>query len=459
MGWQGLYAGEIPTCVSTAEDQEDLAITIYNANFALVKDIRLLTLPAGAAELQFEDVASSIDPTSVHYKALLDPKAVTILEQNYVFDLITPRNLMEKYLGKRLKLVVYHDEQEREVEATLISTQDGYTYKIGDEIHINYPGRVVLSELPENLWARPTLIWLLNSRTADSVMSEVSYLTDNINWKADYVAVGDQEDAFLDLTGWVTITNQSGNTYRNAGVKLIAGDVHRVSPPRVARRKEMALYAADEREGRPFEERACFEYHLYTLGRRTTIRDRETKQLTLLSASHVPAKKLFEYEARAYTRLNPIEAEGKKKVRVMLEVQNSATHHLGMPLPAGKVRVYKADVDESLEFIGEDMIDHTPKDEKVKLLLGNAFDIVGEHVQTDFRQLSRTLYEMDYRIELRNHKEEDVSVSVIEHATEDWTILRSNHPYEKQDAATFSFLVRVPADGKATITYTIRVRT
>src|SRR6266705_5316154 len=362
----------------TRDDQRDVMVTIYNGNLGLVKDLRDARFPAGVSEVQFMDVAALIDPTTVHLKSLTDAPGLKILEQNYEYDLLTSQKLMEKYVGRKVRLYqtdgTYH-------EATLLST-NGPIFEINGQIHMGHYGRLVLPSLPENLVGQPTLVWLLRNQTTRPQRVEASYLTGGITWKADYVMVLNPADTLSDLTGWVTIDNKSGATYRDTALKLVAGDVNRARDPRrEARMMELATKAAAA-ERRDLQSEGFFEYHLYTLDGRTTIKDNQTKQLSLLSAAEVPiTKELIYYGAQDYYRNSYGVPVSNQKIGVYLEVKNSKENRLGVPLPKGKIRVYKADRSGSQQFIGEDWIDHTPKDESVKIKMGNAFDLVGERTQ------------------------------------------------------------------------------
>ena len=437
--------------------QKDVMVTIYNGNLGLVKDVRETRLPAGTTEVQFQDVAALIDPTSVHLKSLTDPAGLRILEQNYEYDLLSSQKLMEKYVGKQVRLYqsdgTYHD-------ATLLSTA-GPVFEINGQIHLGHNGRLVLPTLPENLVAKPTLVWLLRNQIAAAQKIEASYLTGGITWKADYVMVVNAADTRSDLTGWVTIDNKSGATYGNAALKLVAGDVNRAQEPRrLARMMDVAASPTASGEVRKeFVSEGFFEYHLYTLDGRTTIKDNQTKQLALMSASDVPIRKhLVYYGAQEYYRTQYGVPVSSQKVAVLLELHNSKENRLGVPLPKGKLRVYKADASGSTQFIGEDWIDHTPKDERVKIKVGNAFDVVGERTQKEFRKIAGNTWEVEWEISLRNHKKEDQTVTVIEPVPGDWQVLNATHTYEKPEAHTLTFEIPVPKEGAAKLTYRVRVR-
>src|SRR6059036_974300 len=336
---------------------------------------------------------------------------------------------MEKYVGRKVRLYqtdgTYH-------EATLLST-NGPIFEINGQIHMGHYGRLVLPSLPENLVGQPTLVWLLRNQTTRPQRVEASYLTGGITWKADYVMVLNPADTLSDLTGWVTIDNKSGATYRDTALKLVAGDVNRARDPRrEARVMELAAKTAAADASRDFRSEGFFEYHLYTLDGRSTIKDKQTKQLSLLTATDVPVDKRFIYYGAAdYFRTQYGVPMSNQKVGVYLEIKNSKDNRLGIPLPKGKVRVYKADTSGSQQLIGEDWIDHTPKDERVKIKMGEAFDVVGERVQKDWKKIGPALYEVEWEISLRNHKKEAVTVEVVEPVPGDWEVLRSTLPHEK----------------------------
>src|SRR5499426_36389 len=441
----------------TRDDQRQVMVTIYNGNLGLVKDLREVRFPPGQTEVQFMDVAALIDPTTVHLKSITDAPGLKILEQNYEYDLLTSQKLMEKYVGRKVRLYqndgTYHD-------ATLLST-DGPVFEINGQIHMGHYGRLVLPSLPDNLVAKPTLVWLLRNQTPRPQRVEASYLTSGITWKADYVLVLNAADTLSDLTGWVTIDNKSGATYGNAALKLVAGDVNRAADARRDQRMmELASKAASASvASHDFASEGFFEYHLYTLDGRTTIKDNQTKQLSLLAASEVPVtKELIYYGAADYYRNAYGVPVSNQKVAVYLEVKNSKENRLALPLPKGKVRVYKADASGSQQFIGEDWIDHTPQDERVKIKLGEAFDVVGERTQKEFRKLGSGLWEVEWEISLRNHKKQDQVVTVIEPVPGDWQILSSSHAYEKLQAHTLKYRIPVPKEGATKLAYRVRIR-
>ncbi|MEO0101626.1 MAG: DUF4139 domain-containing protein [candidate division WOR-3 bacterium] len=451
-----------------AKTQGEVQLTVYNQNLGLVREERKINLRAGIQEVKFTDVAANIDATSVHFQSLTAPNEAVVLEQNFEYDLISRDKLLEKYIDKEIEILRrfgVSGEKSEVLKGKLLSTKGGLTVKVGDQIYLNPSGEIILSKLPEGLVTKPTLSWLIDCTKSGEHKVEVSYLTSGINWNADYVVVSDKDDKSISLNGWVTIENKSGATYQDAKLKLIAGDIHRVSPPSAVR--EYDLYAERKALAAPqFEEKPFFEYHMYTLQRKTTIRDNETKQIEFASASHVPVKKLFIYDGARmpfygyseYSRADQrYGTQSQKKVYVMLEFKNTKENNLGIPLPKGKMRVYKEDTDKSLQFIGEDWIDHTPKDEIVRIYLGDAFDLVGERVQTDFKMGGDWVLE-SYKITIRNHKEEPVTVRVVEHLYRwsNWKIVEKSQDYEKKDSRTIEFNLPVPKNGEGVITYTVR---
>jgi hypothetical protein len=445
------------TTTITREAQTDVMLTVYNGNLGLVKDVREVRLPVGLGEVPFMDVAAMIDPTTVHLRSLSDPAGLTILEQSYEYDLLSSDKLLEKYVGKTVRLYqsdgTFH-------EARLLSTA-GPVFEINGQIHLGYTGRMVLPALPENLVAKPTLVWLLRNRTAAAQKVEASYLTGGVGWKADYVLVVDAGDTRGDLTGWVTIDNKSGATYANAALKLVAGDVNRARDGRrEGRLLELAAKAASVRDAsHDFAEEGFFEYHLYTLDGRTTLKDQQTKQLALLNAADVAVVKRLEFRgAPDYYRTTYGAPIANRKVTVLLELDNRAANGLGRPLPRGKVRVYKADAGGSQQFIGEDWIDHTPADERVKIALGEAFDVVGERTQKEWRKLGPGLWEVEWEIALRNHTAQAQTVTVIEPVPGDWQVLQATHAWDKPEAHTLRFSIPVPTAGAARLVYRVRIR-
>ncbi len=431
---------------ATGAESESIALTVYNQNFALVKDVRVLDLDRGTQEVRIDDVAASIDPTSVHFAALDRPGGVSVLEQNYQYDLADADRLLSRYLNQEVSMVL---EDGSTKSGTLLSYSGGSVVlaQRGGAVIVNRSQvrDMSLGEIPGGLVVKPTLVWTVAADRAGRERVEISYLADNINWHAEYVAVVNQDDTGLDMNGWVSLDNKSGATYENAKLKLVAGDVHRVQD-RVPYRLAKGAMSMVEAAAPQFQERGFFEYHIYTLEHPTTVADRETKQLALFPTASAEAKKLLTFDGQ----------RDATKVAVRMEFENTKANHLGMALPAGKVRVYKEDVDGALEFVGEDRIDHTPRDEKLRLYLGNAFDVVGERKRTDYRKISSRSQEETVEIEIRNHKDESVDVTIIEHLHADWKILEESHEHRKEDAHTIEFPVSVEANGSVTVTYRVR---
>lgn len=444
---------------STAVDRTGVSVTVYNQNLGLVRETRTLKVDrAGVSFLRFMDVPQLINPRTVHLKSLTAGADLDILEQNYEYDLISPDKLMEKYVGREVEVVEQaQDLSTRVSKAKLLSMNGGPVFQIGDRIVLGQPGRVTLPEIPKDLVASPTLVWTVNAAKAGARTVEASYLTDGLNWAADYVAVVDADDKLADLTGWVTIDNRSGASFENATLKLVAGDVRRVAPGgeylRDQRVEMMAAKAAPS-----FQEESFFEYHLYTLDRPSTIKNNQTKQITLLQASGVALnKKLLLVGQPWFYRNQGGTLTQNEKVAVVLEMKNAKETGLGMPLPKGTVRVYKKDRSGAEQFVGEDAIDHTPKDEMVRLHVGDAFDVVADRTQSEWRALSPRQSESSYTISIRNRKEENVVVTVREPVGGDWTLLSSSIPGTKVDAGTLEFQVPVPKGQEVKLTYRVRV--
>jgi hypothetical protein len=446
---------------TTLQDQKGVALTIYNADLGLVKDQREMKLATGVGELLFMDVASAVIPASVSIKSLTDPAGLAVLEQNYEYDLLNPQKLLDKYVGKEVKLYQKNPYTEREetVTATLLSNNGGPIFRIGNEITFGHPGRIIFPGVPENLIARPTLVWLLENGVTKPQRVEASYLTDKINWRADYVVTLNAGDNRADLTGWVTIDNKSGATYRKASLKLVAGDINRVREEPRYRDMMMKAARAEMAAAPQFKEEAFFEYHIYTLQRPATIKDNQTKQIRLVQAGDIPVKKELVFKGERFYYYSAYgETAANRKVGVFVEIVNKKAHNLGIPLPKGTVRVYKQDSDGSLQFVGEDSIDHTPKDETIKIKLGEAFDVVGTRKQTDWKKLASDTYEAAFEISLRNHKKEDVTVKVVEPIPGDWTMISSSHEFKKSDAFNAEFSIPVPANKETKLTYRVRMR-
>lgn len=447
------------TQVSGDADRKQVSITVYNQGFGIVREVRdLAQLGTGRVALEFRDVAATIQPETVAVKSV--GGGLRVLEQNYRFDLLTPETLLNKYVGRNVRAYRYHEGSGKEdvVDAKLLSVAGGPVLQINGEITFGYPGRLAFPTLPPDLIAKPTLVWLVESKQPKQSV-EVSYVAQNLSWQADYVFVVNENDTKGDLTGWVTLQNQTGASYRDAKLQLVAGDVNRVQPERVMYGRASKSAPMAEAAQDSFREEGLFEYHLYTLERPTTVLDKEQKQVTLLEAQNIGIQKKLVFAGQQYWYQSQYgEIQKNQKVGVFLEFQNSEANRLGMPLPKGTFRVYKADKSGSKQFVGEDAIDHTPRDEKLTVKLGEAFDVVADRKQMEYRALGNCTSETAWQIELRNHKDENVRVEVREPAGGDWTIVQSSHPAVKEDATTFKFDVDVPKRGATKVTYRVRVR-
>lgn len=445
--------------IVSLDDRKDVALTVYNQDLGLVREIREFPVASGESVIRYEGVASRIDPRTVSVKSLTDPDKFGVVEQNYVFDLISPEKLMEKYVGQEVQLVETDQNLKTQTtRATLLSVNGGPVYRIGDQISVGHPGRVILPRLPDALYARPTLLWRLANRGAARQKVEVSYLTNGISWAADYVAVVNAEDSRTDLTGWVTITNQSGARYDDATLKLVAGQVNRAPQPMDM--KAMGNVMAEAARAPAFQEEAFFEYHLYTLDRRATVAENETKQMQLLSAVNVPLKKTFLVVGQNWWyRQRQGDLGHDLPVGVYLEFENRATGGLGKPLPAGTIRLYKQDSSGAQQFIGEDAIKHTPKDEKVNLKIGDAFDVVATRTQTDFKNITLSHFDVEvaFEVKIRNHKDAPVTVTLREPVGGEWRVVDSTHKATKIDAGTIGFEVPVPANGETVVKYRAQI--
>jgi hypothetical protein len=449
---------------STLQDQQNVAVTIYNENLALIKDQRKIQLKGG--QLAFRDVSARMRPETALLKSLTNPGKLQVIEQNFDFDLLTPQKLLEKYVGKSVTVISTNPATGIELseQALVLSANNGVVLKIGERIESGIPGRIVYPDVPVNLRDRPTLVMSLNNHGAELQEVELSYLTGGLGWKADYVVELNSADDKLDLSGWVTLTNASGTTYRNARLQLVAGDVNQVRDEMRQPQRYPSPARAMPMEAPHMAEESLLEYHLYTLEHETTIAENQTKQVSLLSASAVPVhKELLLRGADYYYQGSYGELGQKMKVGVYIEFDNRESAHLGMPLPKGIIRVYKKDNAGNAQFVGEDRIDHTPKNEKVRLKLGEAFDVTADKKQTDFKKLpnpakGNALLESAYEILLKNAKKEAVTVTVQEPIPADWKILEESHPHAKVSSNTAAWKISVPAEGSTTLSYRVQVR-
>jgi hypothetical protein len=440
----GLAASSLCGVFVASAHADEVHVTVYNNDLALVKEVREVELPEGRGEFSFTGVPGRIDPTSVRLGA--DGGKLAVLEQNYRYDLVSREKLLERHLDQSARIVTKHDKVHEGILKTafgslVLETEAGVVLLSNDEIaDITFPA------IPEGLITRPTLVWILQNDGSVRRDLEIAYLTGGMAWHTEYIAAVDAEDREMRLNGWVSIENNSGASYENARLKVVAGDVHRAQPP--APMGGVKRYVAMEAAAPSFQERSFFEYHLYDLDRTTSLADKEVKQIQLLADREVPLEKVYVYE--------PMRAGDK--VQVKIEFENSKGNGLGIPLPGGKFRVYREDADGALEFAGEDWIDHTARDETVSLVMGNAFDLVGERNEIDARRITNRIWERQIEIKLRNRKEKDaVKIKVREHPGGIWSVLESSHEWEKPNTRDLEFEVPVKAGEEVVLTYRARV--
>jgi hypothetical protein len=470
--WMGATAAQAGAGVHGKSRIEGYALTVYNNDLVLVRDQRKMKVGLGIHSLRFEDIASTLDPTSVNVSCLSNPKGFRVLEQNYEYDLVNQQKLLQKYIGQEITLLKFGGEKGPDLTVKLLSAEGNQLVvqkSDGSLLNVYSSGNVQFPKLPEGLILRPSLQWLVDSNASGEQTLNLAYLASGMSWHSDYTLLVNEDETSSDFDGWVTMNNNTGTTFTNAKLKLLAGEVNRVEGHDDVRKKMGYAARSDvamEANAPSFAEKAFGEYHLYTLDRTTTGRNNETKQIELLSAASVPVKKLYRYDGAGVSywwgegnsdRYYGTNA-GNKKIDVFFELNNAKEAGLGQPLPAGKIRIYKKDDDGSQEFLGEDSIDHTPKDEKVKLKMGTAFDVTGERKQTDFNNKAPNQIEETFQITLKNHKKDAVTVNAIEHLYRysNWKIEDNSHPFNKVDSRTVDFPVKVPADGKVVVTYKVK---
>lgn len=430
----------------TTDKRESVAITVYNNDLGVVRDVRRADIRSGMNEIRLRDVPSQIDPTTVKISSPKHPDAVTVIEQNYEYDLVNQYKLLEKYIDQQINVV---DEKGVSIQGTLLAVEH-------DKLTLATPNGITMlpnltrysinvPKLPAGLITKPTLVWKLDGGSnLTNEPLEVLYQTRGMSWHAEYIAALSEDDKMLDLSGWVSIDNTSGATFENAKLKLVAGSINRVSPQP---RYDMDMYANGGRLEKSaaapqFQERGMFEYHLYDLQRQTTLQNNQVKQISLLESNGVAATKKYSYR-------------GGRNVEITIDFENTEKNNMGMPLPEGIVRVMKKDKDGSLEFVGEDRIKHTPRDEKLTLKVGDAFDILGERVITDSRQMGQRSSQQTIEVTLKNRKDENVSIDIIESLGTNWEIMRNSHPFTKKDANTAVFTVNVKARSEQKVTFTV----
>lgn len=437
-----------------ASARSQLSLTIYNDDLALIRDSRRFPLASGVTRLAWREVAATIRPET----ASLTPRAgaFSLLEQNYDFDLLTPQALLRKYVGRDVTVTrpLGTTGNEKSEKARVLATNEGIVLRYADRIETGVAGRLSFEEVPATLRERPTLSMLLQSPKAATQEAELMYLASGINWHADYIARLDRDGRAMHLAGWVTLTNQSGTTFENAQVQLVAGTVHRAMDFLPAAAPMMARAAAPAPK---MEQESLGDFHLYTLPLATTVAHQQTKQVALLSAGKIPVRR--EYRLWGTCACRDADASERKglKPTSWLEFDNR-DGDLGVPLPAGVVRVYNEDARGGAQFIGEDRIAHTAKNETIALQLGEAFDLTAERRQTRFELTSKRSAESSHRIEVRNASETATKVIVREAIGNDWTLVSSTLPSTKPNGGTAQWIVDVPANGKRVLEYTVSVR-
>lgn len=447
----------------TSRDQKGVVLTVYKGGLALVTDRRRVVVERGNNRLSWEGVSAGMQPETALLSDPGHPDAVSVLEQNFDFDLLTPQKLLEKYVGRTVRVVRTNPAtgEESSETAKVLSAAGGVVLKIGDRIETGMPGRLVYPDVPPDLRDRPTLALLLSSTAGGPRELELSYLTTGLSWAADYAAELNPEENRMRLSVWATLTNRSGIDYRTAGVRLVAGKLNRV--PAEGPRPVM-FEALRAKAAAPAAEESFFDYHLYTLPRPITLRDNQSKQVALMEASDIPvAREYLLRESGAYYRTASPESREKSSVGVYLEFRNEAKSGLGQPLPAGVLRVYQSDPAGNERFVGEDRIDPAPEGGTVRVRLGEAFDVTAEKRQTDFKKLGGTgrynqVFESAYRVELKNAKKKAVTVTVEAPLPGDWEMVEENHPHEKKAAHLALWRIEVPEEGEATLVYRVRVK-
>ena len=452
----------------SAQDQQSISVTIYNKDLALVKDRRKIVLANGLQTLAFREVSARIKPET----ALMNGGDVAVLEQNFEYDLLTPQSLLQKYVGREVTMIRRHPTtgEEQSVQAKVLSAGNGVVLRTGNRIETEVSGQLVYPDVPDSLRDRPTLTMQVESSKAGPREVELSYLTGGLSWQADYVAELNAADDHLNLSGWVTLTNESGARYPQAHLQLVACDVNMVQREMKPRNlMKDAMVAGMAPVPQPMAEESMFEYHLYTLGRPTNIGENQKKQVALLQADGVECRKEFLLKGQDYYYSAPAGEIGRKlKVGVFVELKNNKESGLGLPLPGGTVRVYKKDGSGFLQFVGEDKVDHTPEKEVIRLHLGEAFDVTADKRQTDFKQLEvkkiegfrplAHIFESEYEITVKNAKKEEVTVKVQEPLPGDWEILSESTGHTKEAAHSVSWKVVVPPLASTSLTYRIRVK-
>ena len=460
----GVQAAMLEEKVTTQADQRELALTIYNDDLALVKDQRQVNLPTDISRLAWRDVSARIRPETALLRNVNDVGGLHLLEQTFDFDVLTPQKLLEKSVGNTVTVIKTNPVTGAEMRetATVLAANAGVVLKFADRVETGVPGRLAFAGVPDNLRDRPTLVMTVANAKSGVANLELSYLTGGLSWRADYVAELSADETKMDINGWVTLINQSGVSYPNVRLQFVAGDVNRVrddlGPQMTMRGMAVLAKAADV----PMAQENLFEYHLYSLGHTTTLADQQTKQVAVLSAPQIAVKKSLELHGVDYYYQGGYADLGRKlKAGVYITFDNKGAG-LGMPLPKGVMRLYKKDSAGNAQFLGEDALDHTAKNDSVHLKLGDAFDVYADKTQTDFKKTNSEhnnyIYESAYRIILHNTKSEAITVKVYEPIPGDWQMVSESVIHSKPKASTALWLVSIPAESSTELTYRVRVK-
>lgn len=448
---------------STSKDRKSIELSVYNDNFAMVREVRQALLPQGASNVQYLDVPSFITPETIQVRSLTAPEDLNVLEQDYEQNTLNSGNLLQKFVGKKIKLMTWNEFQDRKetVEATLLSNEGEPIYQIGQEIYLGHPGSKILPEIPAGMLIKPAFVWQIENKSLKPHDLEVTYLTSGLSWKMDYVLTIPETGNSGQMSAWATLNNQSGTDFENAGLRLLAGQVNRApqyspAPRMYAMKAEMAMNMADA--GGSFQQKPAFEYHSYDLARKVTLAQNETKQVQFSKTKAVKFSRELRVEgAPNYYASITNQDKQKVPVQVFIKLTNSSENGLGTPLPQGTVRMYSRDAQGRQVFVGEDGISHTAKSEEVKLRAGESFDVIAERKQTDFRQITSNVTESEYEIKLKNRKNEDVEVLVVETISGNWETISQSQQFEKTNASTIQTKVKVPKNSEITVKYRVKV--
>ncbi len=447
---------QVAEVLSGALDREAVAITVYNDDLALIKERRSVNLPGGLSRLALREVSARLQPETALLQAL-DGTPLTLREQNFDFDLLTPVKLLEKFVGQEVTVITTNPATGAETreQARVLSANSGTVLRFEDRIESNFPGRIVFNNVPDNLRDRPTLSVLLET-TGGSRPVELSYLSSGFSWRADYVANLHQNGTSMNLSAWVTLTNRSGSSFDKVSLQLVAGNLNRVEE--IPRPEARPMGRPEPKGASTVQEETLMDYHLYSFSHPTAIADNQTKQIALLSATDIPVELEYFLPGKDhYYRGQYGELGRKLKPYVFMAFENKGGD-LGKPLPAGVVRVYARDKSGAAQFVGEDDIKHTPKNERIRLKLGEAFDVTADRIQTDFKKLADNLVESSFRVEIRNAKESAVTVHLMEPLWGDWEIMQESHPGKREHSRLMIWSVAVPADGSAVLEYSVRAK-